>query len=233
MIRRSKMLAVAGTIVFAVALAVGGGESKASPAGGGFQRLATVNASAAAAVAMARTSDGTLHLVYQTFAGRSFSGLAIALDQRRRCRRTAGAGALGMAGRAAGPPGAAERHARGCLRRDLAEQPRLERLGDHLERRRRDVVGPRERPRRRPNEALAYGSNITAAMTGTSPVLSLPQAGNLVVQTGLGSGSPSIVVTNSANGSTTDADLAVDAATGEVVASWPSVAPTRASTCRA
>ena len=122
MIRRSKMLAVAGTIVFAVALAVGGGESKASPAGGGFQRLATVNASAAAAVAMARTSDGTLHLVYQTFAGRSFSGLAIALDQRRRCGRAAGAGALGMAGRAAGPPGAAGRHARGRLRRDLAEQ---------------------------------------------------------------------------------------------------------------
>ena len=75
-----------------------------------------------------------------------------------------------------------------------------------------------------PNEALAYGSDITAAMTGTSPVLSLPQAGNLVVQTGLGSGSPSVVVTNSTDGSTTDADLAVDAATGEVVASWPSVA---------
>ena len=50
-------------------------------------------------------------------------------------------------------------------------------------------------------------------MTGSTPVLSLPQAGNLVVQTGLGSGSPSYVVTNGTDGSTTDAELAVDAAT--------------------
>src|SRR4029079_18083567 len=75
-----------------------------------------------------------------------------------------------------------------------------------------------------PNESLAYGSDVNAAMAGNTPVLSLPQAGNLVVQTGLGSGSPSYVVTNSSDGSSGDAALHVDAASGEVVASWPSIA---------
>ena len=73
-------------------------------------------------------------------------------------------------------------------------------------------------------EALAYGSNITAAVSSGTPVLTLPQAGQVVIQRGLGAGSPNYQLTNSADGSTTDAELATDGATGEVVAAWPSIA---------
>jgi hypothetical protein len=59
---------------------------------------------------------------------------------------------------------------------------------------------------------------------GATPVLMLPQAGNLVVQQGLGLGSPNYQVTSSSDGSASDANLAVDAATGRVVAGWQSLA---------
>ena len=55
-------------------------------------------------------------------------------------------------------------------------------------------------------------------------MLTLPQAGQVVIQRGLGAGSPNYQLTNSADGSTTDAELATEAATGEVVAAWPSIA---------
>ncbi len=77
-----------------------------------------------------------------------------------------------------------------------------------------------------PNEALAYGSDVTAAMAGATPILTLPQAGNLVIQTGLGAGSPSYTLTSSSDGSTLGANLATDSSSGAVVASWPSGATT-------
>ena len=52
----------------------------------------------------------------------------------------------------------------------------------------------------------------------------MPQAGQLVIQRGLGGGSPSYQLTNSSDGSTADADVATDAATGEVVTAWQSIA---------
>lgn len=224
MIRRGKMPAVVGAIVFSVALAVGGGESKAGPPSGGFHRLATVNATAAAAVAMARTSDGKLHLVYQTFAGRSFSGLA---SLSISASGTAGPQVQALSEWQGGQPGllALPNGTLEAVFGAISPSSFVSSVwgitssdGGATWSAPADVRGGG------PNEALAYGSDITAAMTGTSPVLSLPQAGNLVVQTGLGSGSPSVMVTNSTDGSTTDADLAVDAATGEVVAGWPSIA---------
>jgi hypothetical protein len=73
-------------------------------------------------------------------------------------------------------------------------------------------------------EALSYGAPITAKLSGTTPVLTVPQAGNLVIQQGLGAGSPDYLATNSTDGSATDADSALDAGTGQVVASWVSLA---------
>jgi hypothetical protein len=73
-----------------------------------------------------------------------------------------------------------------------------------------------------PLEALAYGAAITAAMNGTTPVLVIPQAGNVVVQQGLGPNSPTYTAGNGTDNFATDADAAVDAATGQVVASWHS-----------
>jgi hypothetical protein len=74
-----------------------------------------------------------------------------------------------------------------------------------------------------PNTALAYGSDITAALLGVTPVLTLPQAGNLVIQRGLGPSASTYQVTNPSDGSMTDADLARDAATGQLVAGWNSI----------
>lgn len=75
-----------------------------------------------------------------------------------------------------------------------------------------------------PNEALAYASDITARMSGATPVLTVPQAGNLVLQAGLGAGSPTYQLNNTADGSVVGVESAVDAATKEVVASWESLA---------
>ncbi len=188
-----------------------------------LKRLFTVNASAAQAVPMARTADGRLHLIFQTFAGRAFSGL----------------GAMTIS--AAGAPGPQVQ----ALATWQAGQPGLIALpGGTLE----SVFGavspgnvssvwgitssdggsswtaPVDVRGGGPNEALAYGSDVTAAMSGTTPVLALPQAGNVVIQTGLGAGSPSFQLTNASNGSATDADLAVDASTGQIVAGWQSIA---------
>jgi hypothetical protein len=208
--------------ILAVAVAAGGGEGKAAPAAGAFQRLATVNATTAPAVAMARTPDGTLHLVYQTFAGRSLSGLgSISIG----ASGTAGAAVQALAWQA-GQPGLL-RLSNGTLEAVFgAISPGLVSSvwGITSSDGGTTWSAPANVRGGGPNEALAYGSDVTAAMAGSTPVLTLPQAGNLVVQTGLGAGSPSYQVTNANDGSAGNPDLAVDAATGEAVASWTSIA---------
>jgi hypothetical protein len=75
-----------------------------------------------------------------------------------------------------------------------------------------------------PNEPLAYASDITAQMSGVTPVLTVPQAGGLVIQEGFGPGSPTYQLNNNTDGSVGGVESAVDAATREVVASWDSLA---------
>lgn len=74
-----------------------------------------------------------------------------------------------------------------------------------------------------PAEALAYGADVTAVLAGGTPVVTLPQAGNLVVQQGLGPGMPNIQVNDPKYGSLGGVNSAVDAVSGEVVASWQSL----------
>jgi hypothetical protein len=74
-------------------------------------------------------------------------------------------------------------------------------------------------------ESLAYGSNITAQTAKGVPILTIPQAGNLVIQSGLGLGSTNYQVpTNSSDNSIVDVGSALNEATGQVVASWQSLA---------
>jgi hypothetical protein len=73
-----------------------------------------------------------------------------------------------------------------------------------------------------PLENLAYASEIAASMNGTTPVLVIPQAGNVVVQQGLGQNTPTYDASNSSDDFGTDAHTAVDAGTAQVVASWDS-----------
>jgi hypothetical protein len=209
--------------VLGIAIAAGGGESKASPAFGKFVRIATVNGTTAAAVAMARNDAGGLALVYQTYNGRTLSGLGSTTISPN---GDVGAQVQALAGWQAGMPG-------------LVAMPshKLEAFFGAVSPGNVSSVwsidggksgnawaAPADVRGGGPNEQLAYGSDVSAALAGSTPVLALPQAGNLVVQKGLGNGAPSYRITDGTDGSTTDADFAVDAATGGVVASWSSIA---------
>ena len=77
-----------------------------------------------------------------------------------------------------------------------------------------------------PLEDLAYSAQFRAEMNGTTPVLILTVAGTVVVQQGLGQNTPTYQVTNSSDGFGSDTEAAVDAGTGQVVASWDSVQST-------
>ncbi len=223
--RTSKLSTVAVAFAVTVIVAASAGESKAGPVPAPFKRLAIANPRAAASVAMARTTNGSLHLIYQTFSGRSFSGLAsLAIGASGQ----PGLQVQALSGWQAGQPGLVVLP-NGTLEALFAgTSPSPDLVASVWGMTSSDGGATWSAPTNvrggGPNEALAYSSNVTAALAGSTPVIALPQAGNIVVQTGLGANSPSFVVTNGADGATTDADLAVDAKTGEVVASWPSVA---------
>lgn len=188
-----------------------------------FKRLSTVNGTTAPAVAFARTANGVLHLVYQTFAGRALNGLAsmsISPSGHAAPQVPALQGwQTGQPGLLALPGGTLEA-VFGAISPGLVSSVWgiTSSTGGASWSAPVDVRGGGA------NEALAYGSDVTAAMSAAAPVLALPQAGNLVIQTGLGAGSPSSQLSSASDGSMTDADLAVDAATGEVAAGWQSLA---------
>ena len=73
-------------------------------------------------------------------------------------------------------------------------------------------------------EAQAYNSPITARLSGADPVLTVPEPGGLVIQSGLGPTATVSEPTTAADDRVTDVDSALDAGTGEVVASWVSLA---------
>ena len=73
-------------------------------------------------------------------------------------------------------------------------------------------------------EAQAYNSPITARLSGSDPVLTVPEPGGLVIQSGLGPTATVSEPTTPADDRVTDVDSALDAGTGEVVASWVSLA---------
>ena len=188
-----------------------------------FTRLATVNGTAAQTVATTRSSDGNLHLVFQTRTGNSLTGLTtLSISPAGK----AGAQISALSGWQAGQPGLVALP-NGTLEAVFGaispsnvsslwgitstdggatwSAPAIVKGGGSL-------------------EALVWASNVTAAVSSGTPVLTLPQAGQVVIQRGLGAGSPNYQLTNSADGSTTDAELATEAGTGEVVAAWPSIA---------
>ena len=75
-------------------------------------------------------------------------------------------------------------------------------------------------------EPQVYGADVTAQTLGGAPVLTLTVAGGVVVQQGLGTGSPTAQISNSTNHDdfAGDTSSAVDAGSGQVVASWHSIA---------
>jgi hypothetical protein len=209
-----------------IAIAVAVAATSLVPAAAGavkFKRLATVNGGPAQAVAVVRRSDGALQLVFQTFAGRTLSGLAAMSISKS---GTPGPQVQALSGWTAGQPGLVQLPG-GTLEAvfgAISSGNVSSVWGITSSNGGSSWTAPTDVRGGGSTEALAYASDITAAMSGTTPVLSLPQAGNIIVQRGLGLGSPSFQLTNTSDGSATDADLAVDAATGEVVAGWQSIA---------
>ncbi len=73
------------------------------------------------------------------------------------------------------------------------------------------------------DEAFDYASGLTAVTSGDTPVISMPN-GAIVIQKGLGVRADTFVLTGKFDGDASDVDQAVDAATGEVVDGWNSIA---------
>ncbi len=214
----------AGFVLLAAALTAGSaGHAAVLAPAGPFKRLDTVKATTSQAVAAARTPNGVLHLVYQTLSGSSVTGLStIAISPAGK----PGPAASVVSGWQAGQPGLLALPG-GTLQTVFGAISPSKVSGVWGVSSTNGGVGwtsPSLVGAGGDYESLAYAADVTGAVSGTQPVLALPSAGNLVVQVGLGGGSTPAKITTQADGSTTDADLAVDAASGQVVAGWPSVA---------
>jgi hypothetical protein len=73
-------------------------------------------------------------------------------------------------------------------------------------------------------EAQVYGANVTEQTVGGKPAMTLSVAGGIVVQQGLGPGTPAAEVTDSNDNFAVDVDSARDSGSGEMVATWQSLA---------
>jgi hypothetical protein len=203
-------------------LAAGLLAAAAAPASVKFTRVRTGGVGTFPSFGMARTGNGTLHLVYQTNSGSTLNGLGT--------RSISPAGALGpqvqalsgwdpsRPGLVALPNGTLET-VFGAISPGLVSGI----WGVSSSNGGAGWTAPAD-VKSGPLESLAYASDITMQLTGATPVLTVPQAGNLVVQQGLGPGSPTRQINTAADGALGDVDSAVDAAGGEVVASWSSLA---------
>ena len=188
-----------------------------------FTRLATINGTTAQAVASTRSADGNLHLVFQTFAGRTLNGLgAISISPTGK----ASAQVTALSGWQAGQPGLV-RLPDGTLEAifgAISPSNVSSVWGITSSDGGSSWAAPVNVKGGGPLESLAYGSDITAALSNGTPVVTLPQAGQLVIQRGLGAGSPSYQLTNSTDGAVGETEVATDASSGEVVAAWQSIA---------
>jgi hypothetical protein len=71
--------------------------------------------------------------------------------------------------------------------------------------------------------SMQFGdSNLTLQVSNGTPVFTAGCCGNVVIQRGFGIGAPTYQLTNSADDAAGNTDSAVDAATGAVIASWDS-----------
>ena len=70
---------------------------------------------------------------------------------------------------------------------------------------------------------MAFGdSNLTLQMSNGSPVVTAGCCGNIVIQKGFGTGSPTYQLTNASDDAAGNTAAPIDAKTGAVVASWDS-----------
>lgn len=207
------------------AAAIAAAPSAAAPT---FTRVSTIGVGTSPNYGAVRTPDGVLHLVFQTSPGGNAAPDGLAT------RTISPTGVLGaqtqaLSGWGAGKPGLV-RLPNGTLEAVFgATSPPPNQQSGVWGIASSDggatwaaptIVGDGDS-----NEALGYAADMTAALTGGgTPVVSLPIAGSIVIQQGLGQGATSQVVTDSSDNSAGDVDTTVDAGTGQVFASWQSLA---------
>ncbi|MGO9958829.1 MAG: hypothetical protein ACLP50_23185 [Solirubrobacteraceae bacterium] len=187
-----------------------------------LNRLASVNGTGDQAVAMARTPNGALHLIYQTYAGGTVTGLATIKITSDGVVLTA---VQALSGWQAGQPalvalpsGTLEAFFGAISPGDVPDLWAITSSDDGA------TWSPPASVSSGIDEPFDYGADISAATLGGSPVITLSQAGGLTVQQGLGPGSPTYGITTSSDDDAGDAAAGVDAATGEIVDGWDSIA---------
>ncbi len=201
------------------------GVSSASPSPA-FTRVNALGVGTFATYAMVRTSNGTLHLIFQTTAPKSPAPNGLAT------RSISPAGFLGgqsqaLTGWGTSIPGLVQ-----------LSNGKLEAVFGAVSPKPKQISGlwgivsgngtswsaPVEVGSQSQDEAQSYGANVTAQRSGSTPVFTLSVAGGLTVQQGLGQGSPTKSILNGSDDFAGDIDSAVDAAGQQVVASWQSLA---------
>ena len=222
MIKRTTYpVAGAAALIVSALLLVNAGAGLSAP-NTVFHRLATLNSGSTPQFGLVRTPDGTLHMVWQTGTPtggpRGVASISISAGGK------IGTEVQALSNWDAGIPGL------------VAQNGSLEALFGGISP--GNVSGvwgvtssdggttwsaPARVSGGGPTESLAYGSDVTAVLAGSTPIMTLPQAGNLVVQRGLGAGMPSSQVNDTAHGALGGVSTAVDSATGEAVASWSSL----------
>ena len=220
---RRSWVAILLAIVAALAIT---GTVSASPTPK-FTRLSTVGVGPMPSYGMVRTPDGMLHLVYQTTPG------GVAAPNGLAAMSISPAGSVGpqvaaLQGWQAGRPGLIALP-NGTLEAVFgATSPAPTLFSSIFAITSSDGGATWSAPVNvkggGPLESLVYGSDLTAQMFGSTPLLTLPQAGGLVIQRGLALGSPAQLITDNTDNSAGDVNTAVDAGSGDVVASWQSLA---------
>ena len=220
--RTTYPVAGAAALLVSALLLVNAGAGVAAPKSP-FHRLATLNSGSTPQFALARTADGTLHMVWQTGAPtggpKGLASISIsaagAIGQEV---QALSAWEAGIPGLVAQPNGSLDALFGGISPGNVSGVWGVTSTDGG-----KTWSAPAKVSGGGPTESLAYGSDVTAVLAGTTPVLTLPQAGNLVVQRGLGAGMPSSQVNDTAHGALGGVSTAVDGATGEAVASWASL----------
>lgn len=221
----TKRIALLAILLAALAALAVLAAAAAGPATLKLQRVTSLGVGPYPEYGMARTADGTLHLVYQTTSGSSVpTGLA--------ARTISPAGTLGAektalqgwrpgrAGLVALSNGSLEA-VFGAISPDTKQISSI--WGITSSDGGSTWTAPVSVAVGGTAEAQAYGADMTAQPSGTSAVVTLPQAGNLIVQQGLSASATVATVTNGNDSSAVDVASAFDGA-GTVVAGWQSLA---------
>ncbi len=214
----------AGLVLAAVLPALGAAAALAgaSPTPS-LARVNSYGASPIPSFGMVRTANGTLHLLYQTtpVGGGTPSGLT---SRTISASGAPGAATTALSGWKVSRPGLTALP-NGSLVAVFGAQSPQQQVADIWAISSSDGGATWSAPAAvgsGTDENLAYASDMTLQQTGGTPVLTAPQAGGVVVQQGLGQGSPTQLVTDSSDNFAGMVNTAFDASTHEVVASWSS-----------